>query len=185
MDHPPAILPILARPARRQRVRRGLVATFFGALSAAVALAACGPSAPTPPAGAVPVTFIYAIVGPAAGTAHTSHFQLLDAQGKLLTEQVLQPAGNVDTTTISLPPGIYQAVSWDEEPASPSPAISAKCGSVFTVDPGLALVVTITSSRVGACLTDTAEPGASSSPEDTEAPSASPSVAPSVAPAGS
>ncbi len=165
MDHPP--------------VRR-LPVVLAASLALALVLAACGPSAPTPPPGAVPVTFIYAIVGPAAGVPHTSHFQLLDAQGKLLAEQVLQPAGTVDTTTISLPPGIYQAVSWDEEPASPAALVSAKCGSVFTVDPGLALVVTITSSRVGACLTDTAEPGASPSPEDSEPPTASPSAAPSV-----
>jgi hypothetical protein len=82
----------------------------------------------------------------------------------------MQPAGNVDTITISLPPGIYSAISWDEEPASPDPAISRKCGSVFTVDPGLALVVTITSSRAGACLTDTAEPGASPSPDESVPP---------------
>ncbi|MGH2464672.1 MAG: hypothetical protein ACRDGI_04360 [Candidatus Limnocylindrales bacterium] len=139
-------------------------------LIAAATLVACGPSAPTAPPGAVPVTFIYAIVGPAAGATHTTHFQLLDAQNKLLTETLMQPAGNVDTVTISLPPGIYSAISWDEEPASPDPAISRKCGSVFTVDPGLALVVTITSSRAGACLTDTAEPGASPSPPDSAAP---------------
>ena len=167
MDHSPVCrIPVVLAPAV--------------ALVVALVVAACGPSGPTPPPGAVPVTFIYAIVGPAAGVAHTSHFQLLDAQGKLLTEQVLQPAGTVDTTTISLPPGIYQAVSWDEEPASPAPLVSAKCGSVFTVDPGLALVVTITSSRVGACLTDTAEPGASPSPEDSESPTASPSAAPAA-----
>jgi len=148
----------------------------LGSLLATLLLAACGSSAPTPPPGAVPVTFIYSIVGPAAGATHTTHFQLLDAQNKLLTEKLMQPAGNVDTVTISLPPGIYSAISWDEEPASPDPAISRKCGSVFTVDPGLALVVTITSSRAGACLTDTAEPDASPSPDESVPPA--PSTAP-------
>ncbi len=118
----------------------------------------------------MPVTFIYSIVGPSAGIAHTTHFQLLDAQNKLLTEVLMQPAGNVDTTTISLTPGIYSAISWDEEPGSPAPSVSAKCGSVFTVDPGLALVVTIESSRVNACLTDTSEPGASQTPGATDSP---------------
>lgn len=140
-------------------------------------LAGCSPAAPTPLPGAVPVTFIYAIVGPAAGAAHTTHFQLLDAQNKLLAEKTMQPAGNVDTVTISLTPGIYSAISWDEEPGSPAPSISAKCGSVFTVDPGLALVVTITSSRVNACLTDSTEPGASQTPGDTDSP-APPSTGP-------
>ena len=116
------------------------------------------------------MTFIYSIVGPSAGVAHTTHFQLLDAQNKLLTEMLLQPAGNVDTATISLTPGIYSAITWDEEPGSPAPSVSAKCGSVFTVDRGLALVVTIESSRVNACLTDTSEPGASQTPGDTNSP---------------
>jgi hypothetical protein len=142
-----------------------VAAALVGAL-----LAGCAPSAPTPVPGAVPVTFIYSIVGPSVGVAHTTHFQLLDAQNKLLTETVMQPAGNVDTTTISLTPGIYSAISWDEEPGSPDPSVSAKCGSVFTVDPGLALVVTIESSRVNACLTDTSEPGASPTPGDTDSP---------------
>lgn len=158
--------------------RPGLVLGWLsgGALVAAL-LAGCGPSGPTKVPGAVPVTFIYSIVGPSAGVAHTTHFQLLDAQNKLLTETTMQPAGNVDTTTISLTPGIYSAISWDEEPGSPSPSISAKCGSVFTVDPGLALVVTIESSRVNACLTDTNEPGASQTPGDTDSPAA-PSTGP-------
>jgi hypothetical protein len=156
-------------PARRPLATLGL-------LVATAILAACGSSAPTPAPGAVPVTFIYSIVGPQAGATHTTHFQLLDAQNKLLAEKLMQPAGNVDTVTISLPPGIYSAISWDEEPASPDPTISRKCGSVFTVDPGLALVVTITSSRAGACLTDTAEPGASPPPDDSVPPAASPTV---------
>ena len=151
--------------ARRPLAAVALAVAFAGAL-----LAACGPSAPTAVPGAVPVTFIYSIVGPDAGVAHTTHFQLLDAQNKLLTETTLQPAGNVDTTTISLTPGIYSAISWDEEPGSPAPSVSAKCGSVFTVDPGLALVVTIESSRVNACLTDTSEPGASQTPGDSDSP---------------
>lgn len=151
--------------------RFGLVLGWLsGGVLIAVLLVGCGPSAPTKVPGAVPVTFIYSIVGPSAGVAHTTHFQLLDAQNKLLTETTMQPAGNVDTTTISLTPGIYSAISWDEEPGSPSPSISAKCGSVFTVDPGLALVVTIESSRVNACLTDTNEPGVSQTPEDTDLP---------------
>jgi hypothetical protein len=153
--------------SRRSTVALGWLAT--GALVGAL-LAGCGPNAPTPVPGAVPVTFIYSIVGPNAGVAHTTHFQLLDAQNKLLTEMIMQPAGNVDTTTISLTPGIYSAISWDEEPGSPAPSVSAKCGSVFTVDPGLALVVTIESSRVNACLTDTSEPGASQTPGDTDSP---------------
>jgi hypothetical protein len=142
-----------------------VAAALVGAL-----LAGCAPSAPTPVPGAVPVTFIYSIVGPSVGVAHTTHFQLLDAQNKLLTETILDPAGNVDTKTISLPPGIYSAISWDEEPGSPAPSVSAKCGSVFTVDPGLALVVTIESSRVDACLTDTSEPGASATPGESDSP---------------
>jgi hypothetical protein len=157
----------MSERSRRSAVALGWLAagTLVGAL-----LAACGPSAPTPVPGAVPVTFIYSIVGPSVGVAHTTHFQLLDAQNKLLTEMIMQPAGNVDTTTISLTPGIYSAISWDEEPGSPAPSVSAKCGSVFTVDPGLALVVTIESSRVNACLTDTSEPGASQTPSDTDSP---------------
>ena len=153
--------------SRRSAFALGWLAT--GALVGAL-LAGCAPSAPTAVPGAVPVTFIYSIVGPSVGLAHTTHFQLLDAQNKLLTEMIMQPAGNVDTTTISLTPGIYSAISWDEEPGSPAPSVSAKCGSVFTVDPGLALVVTIESSRVNACLTDTSEPGASQTPGDTDSP---------------
>jgi hypothetical protein len=153
--------------SRQSTVALGWLAT--GALVGAL-LGGCGPSAPTPLPGAVPVTFIYSIVGPSAGVTHTTHFQLLDAQNKLITEMVMQPAGNVDTTTISLTPGVYSAISWDEEPGSPAPSVSAKCGSVFSVDPGLALVVTIESSRVNACLTDTSEPGASPSPGDTDSP---------------
>jgi hypothetical protein len=153
--------------SRRSVFALGWLAT--GALVGAL-LAGCAPSAPTAVPGAVPVTFIYSIVGPSVGVAHTTHFQLLDAQNKLLTEMIMQPAGNVDTTTISLTPGIYSAISWDEEPGSPAPSVSAKCGSVFTVDPGLALVVTIESSRVNACLTDTSEPGASQTPGDTGSP---------------
>ena len=149
--------------------RRPLAAVALAAV-AGVLVAACGPSAPTAVPGAEPVTFIYSIVGPDAGVAHTTHFQLLDAQNKLLTETTLPPAGNVDSKTISLPPGIYSAISWDEEAGSPAPSVSAKCGSVFTVDPGQPLVVTIKSSRVNACLTDTSEPNASPTPGDSDAP---------------
>ncbi len=168
-----------------RRPRRALLMLAAGAIAGAL-LAGCTASGPTAAPGAVPVTFIYAIVGPSAGIAHTTHFQLLDAQNKLLTETLMQPAGNVDTVTISLPPGIYSAISWDEEPASPAPQISRKCGSVFTVDPGLALVVTITSSRSGACLTDTTEPGVSPGPDASEAPdtSAPPGGSPAPAPTG-
>jgi hypothetical protein len=157
-------------------VRRPLAAVALAVASVALGgllLAGCGPSTPTAAPRAVPVTFIYSIVGPDAGVAHTTHFQLLDAGNKLITETTLDPAGNVDTRTISLTPGIYSAISWDEEPGSPAPSLSAKCGSVFTVDPGLALVVTIESSRVNACLTDTREPGASQTPGDGGSPTPS------------
>ena len=152
---------------------RSLAAVALAFAVAGIALAGCGPSGPTVVPGAQPVTFIYSIVGPDAGVAHTTHFQLLDAQNKLLTETTLPPAGNVDSKTISLPPGIYSAISWDEEAGSPAPSVSAKCGSVFTVDPGHPLVVTIESSRVNACLTDTSEPGASQTPGDSAVPTPS------------
>ena len=152
---------------------RSLAAVALAFAVAGIALAGCGPSGPTVVPGAQPVTFIYSIVGPDAGVAHTTHFQLLDAQNKLLTETTLPPAGNVDSKTISLPPGIYSAISWDEEAGSPAPSVLAKCGSVFTVDPGQPLVVTIESSRVNACLTDTSEPGASQTPGDSAVPTPS------------
>jgi hypothetical protein len=145
-----------------------------------VLLAACGSgsSSPTPAPGSLPVTFVYVIDGPDAGVAHTTHLQVLNPQNALLRETTLGRAGTVDTGTIFLLPGNYSAISWDEEPASPSPVISTKCGSPFTVDPGQALVVTIIASRIGACLTDTAEPGASQSP-DSSLPTQTPPAGPS------
>lgn len=144
-------------------------------------LAACGPgsSSPSPAPGSLPVTFVYVIDGPGAGVAHTTHLQVLSPNNVLLSETTLGQAGTVDTGTIFLLPGNYSAISWAAESAVPSPVISTKCGSPFTVDPGQALVVTITASRIGACLTDTAEPGASQVPD-----SSLPSQIPLTSPAG-
>ena len=123
----------------------------------------------------MPVTFVYTIDGPDASVAHTTYLQLIDATHTVIDNTTLMPSGSVDTTTVALSPGSYAAIVWDEQPASPSPVVSTKCGAPFKVNPGLALVVTIANSRIGACITDTSEPGASGSP----APAASP------APAGS
>ena len=112
----------------------------------------------------MPVTFVYVIDGPDATVAHTSRLQVVDAQNVLVGELILKAVGTVDTGSLSLQPGNYSAFSWDEKPGSASPVVSTKCGSPFTVDPGQPLVVTITSARLGACLTDTEEPNATSEP---------------------
>ena len=145
--------------------RRGLALALAGFISAGL-LAACGSSGGSPNAapGSMPVTFVYTTDGFAAGTAHTTHLQVVDGRNVLVGELILKTVGTVDTGSLALLPGSYSAISWDEQPASPTPVISTKCGSPFSVDPGQALLVTITSSRVGACLTDTLEPNASPSP---------------------
>jgi hypothetical protein len=76
----------------------------------------------------------------------------------------MAPAGDVDTTSVALSPGSYAGIAWDEETGGASASVSSKCGAPFKVNPGLALVVTIRNSRIGACITDTTEPGASASP---------------------
>ncbi len=139
-------------------------------LVAAGLLAACGGSSQATPGssepGPEPITFVYLIGESGSDLAHTTHLQLLDSRNGLLLETTLKTAGTVDTGTMSLKPGSYSAVVWDEQPASPNPVISTKCGAPFTVDAGQPLVVTITNSRLGACLTDTSEPNASPTPVD-------------------
>ena len=147
--------------------RSGLaLARALAGLLGASLLVACGSSNGSPSAapGSMPVTFVYTTDGLAAGAAHTTHLQVVDGRNVLVGELVLKTVGNVDTGTLALLPGNYSAISWDEQPASPKPLISTKCGSPFTIDPGQALLVTITSSKLGACLTDTLEPNASPSP---------------------
>jgi hypothetical protein len=141
-------------------------------------LASCAPGSAQPAPGTVPVTFVYVIDGPQAGVAHTTHLQILDPKNVLLSTTTLPTAGSVDTGTVWLKPGNYSAISWDEAVGSPGPIISTKCGSLFTIDPGQALVVTVTASRIGACLTDTLEPGASPSPSASP-PAPSPLAGPS------
>ncbi len=138
-------------------------------------LAACAGSSASssPKLPAVPVTFVYMIDGPGSGAAHTTHMQLIDASHTVIDNTTLTPAGSVDTTTVALSPGSYAAFVWDEQPAAPSPIVSTKCGAPFKVNPGLALVVTITNSRINACITDTSEPGASGSPGPSDAPGSS------------
>ncbi len=151
-------------PARSRRLALGLV---LAVLIEAGLLAGCAGAStvtPSPTPGTLPVTFVYVIDGPDAGVAHTTHVEILDAANALVLDTTLQTAGTVDTGTIALKPGNYAAIAWDEQPASPSPVASTKCGATFTIDPGQALVVTITASRIGACLIDTTEPGASPSP---------------------
>ena len=145
------------------------------ALGLAILLAACSASSAgsSPKLPAVPVTFVYTIDGPDAGVAHTTYLQLIDATRTVIDNTTLMPSGAVDTTTVALSPGSYAAIVWDEQPASPSPVVSTKCGAPFKVNPGLALVVTITNSRIGACITDTSEPGASGSPAPATSPGSS------------
>src|ERR1700690_359077 len=179
MNHPLRV-PLGQRgvPGRSRRLGLGimLAGLAWGSLLAACAGSSSPTPAPTP--GTLPVTFVYLIDGPGAGVAHTTHLQVLDATNGLVIDTTLQTAGSVDTGTISLKPGDYSAITWDEEPASPSPVVSTKCGSPFTIDPGQALVVTIEASRIGACLTDTTEPGASESPAE-RSPGPSPLAGPS------
>lgn len=144
---------------------RWLVVALAGLVSGSL-LAACASSSttPTPAPGSMPVTFVYVIDGPDSAVPHTTHLQVVNTKNALVAEITLKTVGTVDTGTLALQPGSYSAISWDEHPASPNPAISTKCGSPFTIDPGQALVVTVTASRLGACLTDTLEPNASRSP---------------------
>ena len=165
---------------RRSR-RVGLGLTLAGLLGGSL-LAACGgssPATPSPTPGTLPVTFVYLIDGPDAGVAHTTHVEVLDA---------------ARTHWSSIPPCRRRAPSTPARSRSsrattrrspgtrrlphPSPVVSTKCGSPFTIDPGQALVVTITASRIGACLTDATEPGASESPAE-DSPAPSPLVGPS------
>src|SRR5450432_4124810 len=123
--------------------RPGLALALAGLLSASL-LVACGSSSGSPSAapGTMPVTFVYTTDGLAAGAAHTTHLQVVDGRNVLVGELVLKTVGTVDTGTLALPPGNYSAISWDEQPASPQPLISTKCGSPFTIDPGQSLLVT-------------------------------------------
>jgi hypothetical protein len=164
-----------AVPARSRRLAFGLL--LAGLIGGGLLAACAGPSpaTPSPTPGTLPVTFVYVIDGPDAGVAHTTHVEILDAANVLVLDTTLQTAGTVDTGTIALKPGNYAAIAWDEQPASPRPVVSTKCGSPFTIDPGQALVVTITASRIGACLTDTTEPGAAPPPSpSSSAPGSSP-----------
>jgi hypothetical protein len=137
------------------------LAVGLGGLLAACSGSTAGSSPKLP---AVPVTFVYSIDGPGEGQTHTTYLQIVDATKTVIDNTILAPAGDVDTTSVALSPGSYAAIAWDEETAGPSAVVSSKCGAPFKVNPGLALVVTIRNSRIGACITDTAEPGASSSP---------------------
>ena len=152
---------------RRRVVHVASVAVFaLLVLVGGLLLGACAPSVGSQASGppGMPVTFVYRIDGPAATVAHTTHLQVVDSKNVLLVELTLKTVGTVDTGTLSLQPGNYSAISWDEVAASPNPVSSDKCGSPFTIDPGLALVVTVTASRLGPCITDTLEPGASPPP---------------------
>jgi hypothetical protein len=162
---------VVVAGSRQPALRFVLAGVIGGGLLAACAGAS--PATPSPTPGTQPVTFVYVIDGPDAGVAHTTHVEILDAANALVLDTTLQTAGTVDTGTIALKPGNYAAIAWDEQPASPNPVVSTKCGSPFTIDPGQALVVTITASPIGACLTDTTEPGAASSPSSS-APASSP-----------
>ncbi len=148
-------------PGRPRVAVLALVALL--ALVSGTILAGCGSNAGSQASGppGMPVTFVYRIDGPTATVAHTTHLQVVDTKNVLLVEITLKTVGTVDTGTLSLQPGNYSAISWDEVPASPNPVSSDKCGSPFTIDPGQALVVTVTASRLGPCITDTLEPGAS------------------------
>jgi hypothetical protein len=148
------------RSRLRRLVEAGLAAGLSGLLVACSG-AVTSASAKLP---AVPVTFVYTIDGPDAGAVHTTYLQIVDASLAVIDNTILAPSGSVDTTTVALSPGSYAAIAWDEQSAVPSNVVSTKCGAPFKVNPGLALVVTITNSRVGACITDTTEPDASSPP---------------------
>jgi len=151
----------LGRPHSAALVQLALLALAAGSL-----LAGCGPSAGSQASGppGMPVTFVYRIDGPNATLTHTTHLQVVDSKNVLVVEITLKTEGTVDTGTLSLQPGNYSAISWNEVPASPNPVTSDKCGSPFTIDPGLALVVNVTASRLGPCITDTLEPGVSAAP---------------------
>ena len=162
----------------RSRPRGLLVVGLVAGLSGLLAACSGAAASATPKLPAVPVTFVYMIDGPDAGAVHTTYLQLIDATRTVIDNTVMAPSGSVDTTTVALSPGSYAAIAWDEQSASPSNVVSTKCGAPFKVNPGLALVVTITNSRVGACMTDTTEPDASSSP----GPAGSPGVPSPAAP---
>jgi len=137
---------------------------MLASLIAGLVGACAGSATPSAAAGTVPVTFVYLIDGLDPSIAHTTHIQILDGANTLVSAGILQAAGTVDTGTFMLAPGNDAAIVWDEEAASPDPIVSTKCGAPFTVQAGVALVVTITNSRIGACVTDLTQPGASDSP---------------------
>jgi hypothetical protein len=146
----------------RSRPRRLIGAGLAAGLGGLLVACSGGVATASPKLPAVPVTFVYSIDGPDAGAVHTTYLQVIDAGRNVIDNTVLAPSGSVDTTTVALSPGSYAAIAWDEQSAAPSNIVSTKCGAPFKVNPGLALVVTITNSRVGACITDTTEPGAPS-----------------------
>lgn len=176
MVHRPHARPGLTAVLNRSR-RHGLGRALACIVGSGL-LIGCGSGLAQPAPGTVPVTFVYVIDGPGAGVAHTTHLQILDSKNVLVSTTSLPTAGSVDTGTVWLQPGNYSAISWDEAAGSPGPVISTKCGSLFTIDPGQALVVTVTASRIGACLTDTLEPGASATPTSS-LPAPSPLAGPS------